>query len=131
MALTGAEAHDPHKFEGHSMSSDTDTAVFDLSADWRAMRGRVDAVWRRLPPVWRSERRLLAVAAVVALALLAAFHQVVDAGVDRAARRDATAHRQQAVVALCGIERDAHQRALCLLTRPTAARAETRLAAVR
>ena len=84
--------------------------------DWRL---RAAAAWAALPPAWRSERALLAVAAVTALALLAAFHQVVHGSVERAAERDAAAHRQQALAALCSTEPDAQARAICLLTRPS------------
>lgn len=84
--------------------------------DWRL---RVAAAWSALPPAWRSERALLAVAAVTALALLAAFHQVVHASVERAAERDAATYRQQALAALCSTEPDARARAVCLLTRPS------------
>lgn len=75
-----------------------------------------------VPPAWRTERAMLAVALVIGLSLLAGFHQVVHAGVARAAARDAAAHRHQQRVARCSIERSADQRALCLLTAPTVSR---------
>lgn len=83
------------------------------------LRHRAHAFWFGLPASWRSERALLAVAAVAAFALLAAFHQVVHAGVERAAERDAAAYRKQALAALCSVETDPQARALCLLTRPS------------
>jgi hypothetical protein len=96
-----------------------DPPAFDrIAAAFNALRERAVASWLALPPAWRTERALLAVAAVTALALLAAFHQVVHASVERAAERDAVAYRQQALAALCSVESDARARAVCLLTRP-------------
>lgn len=90
-----------------------------IVASLNEFRQRAGASWSALPPAWRSERALLAVAATVALALLAAFHQVVHANVERAAERDAAAYRHQALAALCSLETDAQARAVCLLTRPS------------
>ena len=89
-----------------------------IAGIWAPWRERALAVWFALPPVWRSERALLVCAAVVAFALLAAFHQVVHASVDRAEARDAALRRHQNVAAICGVERSAEQRALCQLTTP-------------
>lgn len=89
-----------------------------LATTFDDMRQRALAAWYGLPASWRSDRALLAVAAVTAFALLAAFHQVVHAGVERAAERDAAAYRRQALAALCSVEKDVQARALCELTRP-------------
>lgn len=99
-------------------------AQYRLAETWEATRQRVTGLWLSLPLGWRSERALLVVAAVTALSLLAAFHQVVHAGVDRAAARDAAARRHMVLVAVCSMQRGAEQRALCLLTTPVAARPE-------
>ena len=103
----------------------TDLPAFDrLAETCDALRRRATRLWLGVPPAWRSDRALLAVAAVTALALLAAFHQVVHAGIDRAAARDEAARRHLALKAACSLERSADQRALCLLTTPVAARRE-------
>ena len=88
---------------------------------WAEFRDRMVSFWQTVPPGWRGERALLVVAAVIGLSLLAAFHQVVHAGVDRAAARDAAAHRHQKIAAICSIQRTAELRTLCVLTAPSAA----------
>lgn len=101
-----------------------------IADTWSAVRQRAAALWLALPPAWRSDASLMAVAAVMAFALLAAFHQVVHAGVDRAAARDLAAYRHQALAAACSVERRAEARALCLLTTSTAPR-DTHVAVAR
>jgi hypothetical protein len=86
---------------------------------WRELHRRASQAWNELPPRWRSEAARVAAGLLVALVLLAAFHQIVAAGVERAAARAAALRGQQSVAALCSVERDARQRELCLLTRPT------------
>ena len=99
----------------------TDTPWFTRpGSTWAEVRQRFAVFWQTLPPGWRTEKALLAVAAVIGLSLLAAFHQVVHAGVDRAAARDGTARRHMQVAARCSIERTAELRALCVLTAPSA-----------
>jgi hypothetical protein len=95
---------------------------------WSRITRQLASSWAALPPQWRSDRALMAFAAVVALSLLAAFHQVVHAGVERAAARDAAAYRLQALKAICSTERSAEQRALCQLTTPSTPRAGVRVA---
>jgi hypothetical protein len=85
---------------------------------WRELQMRARQAWNELAPRWRSEAVRVAAGLLVALVLLVAFHQIVAAGVERAAARDAALRGQQSVAALCSVERDAGQRALCLLTRP-------------
>lgn len=92
-------------------------------------RLRITEVGDARPPMWLSDRALAVYAAVVALSLLAAFHQVVHAGVDRAAARDAAAYRLQAIKAACSTERSAERRSLCQLTTPLTPRAGLRVAA--
>jgi hypothetical protein len=100
----------------------TDTPSFIRAGSaWTEFRERIASFWQTVPPGWRGDRALLVVAAVIGLSLLAAFHQVVHAGVDRAAARDAAAHRHQKVAAICSVERTAELRALCVLTAPSTA----------
>ena len=93
------------------------------------MTQRLASSWAALPPQWRSDRALMVFAAVVALSLLAAFHQVVHAGVERAAARDAAAYRLQALKAACSTARSPEAHALCQLTTPSTPRAGVRVAA--
>jgi len=95
---------------------------------WRELRERSRRAWHDLPERWRGEAALIAAGLVAALLLLVAFHQVVHAGVNRAAARDAALRSQQSVAAVCSVERDAGQRALCLLTRPAAGRGAVQVA---
>jgi hypothetical protein len=104
--------------------------AFDrVSAAFDELRRRASAEWQALPPGWRSEAALAAAGAVLALLLLVAFHQVVQASVERAAERDAAAYRQQALAALCSVEPDARAREVCLLTRPGTRAVTTQVAA--
>ena len=117
----GRSIREPTVNTAHSSLNRLTSAVSEARL-WLAAR------WMSLPPAWRTERALIVVGGVVALSLLAAFHQVVHAGVERAAERDASAHRHRALAAICSVERQPEQRALCLLTTPSPRHADVRLA---
>jgi hypothetical protein len=118
MGISGLAAHD-----GYALR---ETAVNIASNPFH----RIAMTWASWQDTWRRNPLIAVSAGVAALALLGAFHQVVHAGVDRAAARDALAHRLQAVTAACSVERKAEQRALCMLTMSPAPR-DTHVAAAR
>jgi type II secretory pathway component PulM len=107
--------------EKKTMHSATDDLPGTPTAVWHGWRLRARRAWSGLPPRWRGEAGRVVAGLATALLLLVAFHQVVQGGVERAASRDAALRHRVTVAAACSVERDAGQRALCLLTRPAGA----------